>query len=62
MTVNAWPSLRSAPAPPDTDKDGMPDAWEKANGLDPGNAADASAYKLSKGYTNIEVYLNGLVK
>ena len=62
LTVNAWPALRSMAAPVDTDKDGMPDDWEKKHGLDPINAADASANKISKSYTNIEVYLNSLIK
>ena len=48
----------------DTDGDGMPDAWETANGLNPGSAADALTYTLdSKGYyTNLEVYANSLVQ
>jgi hypothetical protein len=39
----------------DTDKDGMPDEWEKKNGLDP--AKDDSAKAMPSGYTAIEVYL-----
>ncbi|MBC7874866.1 MAG: pectate lyase, partial [Ferruginibacter sp.] len=62
LTVNAWPPLRSQPTPADADKDGMPDAWEKKNGLDPANPSDAADFKLSKSYTNIEVYINSLVK
>ncbi len=62
LTINAWPYLRSLPVPADTDKDGMPDEWEKKNGLKPNDATDASAYTLDKNYTNIEVYLNSLVK
>ncbi len=46
----------------DTDKDGMPDEWEKEMGLDPDDASDAVKYNLSKEYTNLEVYLNELVK
>lgn len=48
----------------DSDGDGMPDAWEKANGLNPNSAADASSYTLDpKGYyTNLEVYTNSLVQ
>lgn len=61
LTVNAWPTLKSIPAPADTDKDGMPDDWEKKHGLNPNDASDASDYKLDKRYTNIEVYLNSLV-
>lgn len=59
--VGGWPALQSAPAPMDTDQDGMPDAWERKYKLNPDNAADAAAYTLDKQYTNIEVYLNSLV-
>ena len=62
QTVNAWPFLNTIPASPDADKDGMPDEWEKKNGLDPLNPADAAQLKLDKHYTNIEVYINSLVK
>lgn len=52
------------PADFDTDKDGIPDEWEKANGLNPNDASDALTYSLDeKGYyTNIEVYANSLVE
>lgn len=48
----------------DTDGDGMPDVWEKANGLNPNDASDGAAYTLdAKGYyTNLEVYANALVE
>ena len=48
----------------DTDKDGIPDEWETANGLNPDNATDALTYTLdpAKYYTNIEVYANSLVQ
>lgn len=61
LTVNAWPALKSLPAPADTDKDGMPDEWEKRNGLNPDDSSDAVQYGLDKKYTNIEVYINGIV-
>jgi hypothetical protein len=61
ITVNAWPALKVLPAPMDSDKDGMPDEWEKRNGLNHTDPADASTYKLHKQYTNIEVYLNSLL-
>ncbi len=61
LTINAWPSLKSEVAPSDSDKDGMPDEWEKKNGLNVSDPSDAALYKLSKDYTNIEVYLNGLL-
>lgn len=60
-TPRDWPQLRSIAAPKDTDEDGMPDEWENKHGLDPQNAKDASAYTLSKQYTNIEMYLNSLL-
>jgi hypothetical protein len=60
LTVNAWPSLGSVTAPVDTDNDGMPDAYELANGLNPNNAADR-AIVTPDGYTNLESYLNGIV-
>jgi hypothetical protein len=60
QTVSAWPKLNSLPAPTDSDRDGMPDDWEKLKGLDPA-IDDSGNFKLSKTYTNIEVYLNGLV-
>lgn len=52
------------PADFDTDKDGIPDEWEKANGLNPNDASDALTYSLDeKGYyKNIEVYANSLVE
>lgn len=48
----------------DTDNDGIPNAWETANGLNPNDEKDGLAYTLdSKGwYTNIEVYANSLVE
>lgn len=43
----------------DTDGDGMPDAWEVANGLNP-NVNDANEDCTGDGYTNIEKYINGI--
>jgi pectate lyase len=60
QTINAWPHLKSLPAPKDSDGDGMPDEWEIKNGLDANNGFDASLYKLNKQYTNIEMYINSL--
>jgi pectate lyase len=59
--VGGWPELQGAPAPPDGDADGMPDAWEKARKLNPADAADASADRDGDGYINIEEYVNSLV-
>lgn len=48
----------------DTDRDGMPDEWETANGLNPNDASDANTYTVdARGiYTNVEVFLNQLVE
>lgn len=44
----------------DSDGDGMPDAWETANGLNPNDPADANMDCNGDGYTNIEKYINGI--
>ncbi|QES88609.1 polysaccharide lyase domain-containing protein [Rhizosphaericola mali] len=44
----------------DSDNDGMPDDYEKKNGLNPNDSSDAQ--KIAKnGYSNIENYLNSVV-
>ena len=59
-TQGAWPTLNCGLAPADLDHDGMTDAYETANSLNPNNAADRQAV-AANGYTNLEKYLNGLV-
>ncbi|MBI4621712.1 MAG: pectate lyase [Verrucomicrobia bacterium] len=58
--VGGWPELKSAPAPLDTDNDGMPDAWERSRGLNPGDPSDRNKV-AGDGYTQLEHYLNSLV-
>ena len=59
FVVGGWPEYKSENAATDTDLDGMPDAWEKKNGIDPSDAADRN--KAGKnGYTMLENYLNEL--
>lgn len=58
--VGGWPLLKSSTAPGDSDRDGMPDAWEKSRGLDPRNANDGRGDRDGDGYTNLEEYLNEL--
>ena len=62
--VGGWPvyTFDAAAVPVDTDGDGMPDSWETAHGLNPTSAADGNTTTLDGKYTNVEVYLNGLVK
>lgn len=57
--VGGWPDLRSAPAPLDTDQDGMPDIWETEHGLDPTDPTDGPKDR-GDGYTQLEGYLNAL--
>ena len=38
----------------------MPDAWERARGLDPGDPRDGARVAGLEGYTHLEVYLNEL--
>ncbi|MDF2960564.1 MAG: PlyC, partial [Paenibacillus sp.] len=54
------PLLNSAPAPVDSDHDGIPNDWEEVKGLDPYNNADGVLI-ASNGYTNLENYINSLV-
>ena len=60
--VGGWPDLKSAPAPTDSDGDGMPDEWEKQHGLNPSDETDGAEDANADGYTNVEEYLNSLVK
>ena len=45
----------------DTDKDGIADAWEKENGLNPNDSTDSTKIDAS-GYSYIELYINSLVE
>lgn len=57
--VGGYPEYKGTPYK-DSDDDGMPDAYELKNGLNPKDASDAA--KITKsGYANIEVYLNSVV-
>lgn len=56
--VGGFPSLAAGTPCTDTDRDGIPDAWEDANGLEKNNPADARSIH-SSGYSNLERYLNG---
>lgn len=60
--VGGYPVLDPGEALKDSDMDGMPDEWEDANGLDKKASSDAKLFSLDKNYTNLEVYLNGLVQ
>lgn len=54
-TTWAW---WSGSKPLDSDGDGMPDAWEEANGTD--KTKDDATVKAANGYLNIENYINSI--
>ncbi len=58
--VGGYPEYKGTPYV-DSDSDGMPDAWETKNGLNPRDPSDASLDKNKDGYTSIEDYLNSVV-
>lgn len=60
--VGGCPVLQTAEAPRDSDEDGIPDRWERRHGLNPTDAADGNACTLHPQYTNLEVYLEALLK
>lgn len=57
--VGGWPQLPAVPPPPDQDRDGMPDEWERRHGLDP-LRDDSAGDSDGDGWTNIEDYLDEL--
>jgi hypothetical protein len=58
--AGGFPTYGTGAAPADGDHDGMPDAWERANGLDPADPADGNKHRGDGGYTHLEHYLNGI--
>ncbi len=59
--VGGWPEYKTYNIKKDTDMDGMPDLWEKENGLNPSDPADRNGDTDKNGYTNLEEYLNSLI-
>ena len=57
--MGGYPQYKGKPYK-DSDKDGMPDEWEIANGLNPNDPSDAVKDCTGDGYTNIEKYINGI--
>lgn len=57
--VGGWPELKSLPAPTDSDHDGMPDNWEKSQGLNPNDPEDRNLTD-KEGWTHLERYINSL--
>lgn len=60
--AGGWPALKASTIAKDTDRDGIPDEWEEAHGLNPKSYADGKEESLVTGFENLEVYLNDIVK
>ena len=58
--MGGYPQYRDWQPYADADMDGMPDEWERANGLNPNDPSDATKDCNGDGYTNIEKYINGI--
>jgi hypothetical protein len=54
-------NIPAGTAPVDTDQDGMPDSWEREQGLAPAEPSDRNGDQDQDGFTNLEEYINGLV-
>ena len=57
--VGGYPEYKGKPYQ-DSDKDGMPDKWERKYNLNPNDPSDANGDMNGDGYTNIEKYINGI--
>jgi len=62
--VAGWDRYPSIVRPPDfdTDRDGMPDEWERKFDLNPNNPSDGNQDRNDDGFTNLEDYLNSLTQ
>ena len=58
--VGGWPVLAGGTPYPDADADGMSDAFEAANSLNPNDPADRNGDIDADGYTNLEEFLSEL--
>ena len=55
------PPLAPGPSVPDSDGDGLPDAWEQRCGLDPNDGSDSRVVDAGAQYARIEQFLNEVV-
>lgn len=59
VEAGGWPTFETPPPPEDRDADGISDAWEKANGLNPADPEDRNRLSPA-GRTMLEDYLSFL--
>jgi hypothetical protein len=59
VMVGGWPEYKTLPAPVDTDGDGMPDEWEKKNGLNANDATIETNYTVTAIYAGIIKRISG---
>jgi pectate lyase len=62
QTMGAWPKLVSKEPPVDSDRDGIPDTWERSNGLNPQDPTDGQNMEAGQVYSNLERYIHSIVK
>ena len=58
--MGGYPEYTSWQPYVDSDRDGMPDEWERQFGLNPNDPSDANGDLNGDGYTNIEKYINAI--
>lgn len=59
LTLSPTPGAPNEQSEPDADNDGIPDAWELANGLNPNLFADAALDADGDGQNSLQEYLAG---
>ena len=55
-----FPSIANGTPYTDSDKDGLSDDWEEANGLNPNDISDGNKDRNNDGFTNFEDFLHSL--
>ena len=62
--VGGWDRYPSIVRPSgfDTDRDGIPDEWERTSGLNPNDPVDGNQDRDDDGFTNLEEYMNSLTQ
>jgi pectate lyase len=61
VEVGGQPNIPTVKGLKDTDGDGIPDNWEKAQKLNPNDPKDGSKIAVN-GYSNLEIYINELAE